>query len=75
MLDFSWIDLPVVGDHGYPVQVRGVATSQPGLYFVGLPFLRALSSGLLGGVGRDAAHIADHVAAHSADRAEAKTTV
>lgn len=65
-LDLSWIDLPIVGDHGFPVQERGVVPSQPGLYFIGLPFLHSLSSALLGGVGRDAAHIVGHLAARAA---------
>jgi hypothetical protein len=33
-----------------------------GLYFVGLPFLYFLRSALVGGVGRDAEHIVDHIA-------------
>jgi putative flavoprotein involved in K+ transport len=33
---FSWIDLPVFGDDGRPMQERGVAINEPGLYFVGL---------------------------------------
>ena len=35
----------------------------PGLYFIGLPFQRAMASSLLGGVGRDAADLVDHLAA------------
>jgi putative flavoprotein involved in K+ transport len=61
--DFSWVDLPVpTTRHGYPIQNRGVVESIPGLYFVGLLFLYSLSSALLGGVGRDAEYIADHLA-------------
>ena len=41
---------------------RGVVQSEPGLYFVGLFFLYALASSLIGGVGRDAEHIAKHIA-------------
>ena len=59
--DFSWIDLPVLGDNGYPVHERGVVESEPGLYFMGLLFLRSLSSALVGGVGRDAEHVARHI--------------
>jgi putative flavoprotein involved in K+ transport len=59
--DFSWIDLPLPTRHGYPVHGRGVVTSIPGLYFVGLLFLYSISSALVGGVGRDAAYIADHI--------------
>ena len=45
----------------FPVHDRGIVESCPGLYFVGLLFLYSLSSALLGGVGRDADHIVDHV--------------
>ena len=38
--DVSWIDVPVTGADGWPEQTRGVVESSPGLYFVGLPFLR-----------------------------------
>ena len=61
--DFAWISLPVVGDDGWPRHHRGVATDASGLYFVGLPFLYSAASALLGGVGRDAAHVAAHLAA------------
>lgn len=61
--DSSWIHLPVLDDEGYPVQVRGLATSAPGLYFIGMPFIYAPTSLLVGGMGRDAAYIADHIAA------------
>ena len=60
--DFAWIDLPVFADGGDPVHHRGVVGSEPGLYFVGLFFLYALASSLVGGVGRDAEHIAKHIA-------------
>jgi putative flavoprotein involved in K+ transport len=60
--NFSWIDLPVVDRDGEPMHERGVARSEPGLYFIGLFFLSAASSSLLGGVGRDARHIARHIA-------------
>jgi putative flavoprotein involved in K+ transport len=41
---------------------RGIIESCPGLYFVGPPFLYSLSSALLGGVGRDAEHVVEHLA-------------
>ena len=62
--DYDWIDLPVRTRAGFPVHDRGVVKSCPGLYFVGLPFLYSLSSALLGGVGRDARYIVDHIAHH-----------
>jgi putative flavoprotein involved in K+ transport len=60
--DFAWIDLPVFAENGGPVHDRGIVGSEPGLYFVGLVFLYALNSSLVGGVGRDAEHIAKHIA-------------
>jgi len=63
--DYSWIDLPILRDDGWPDEVEGVVASVPGLYFVGLPFQRAIASSLLGGVGRDAADVVDHVLAHA----------
>jgi putative flavoprotein involved in K+ transport len=62
--DFSWIDLPVFGEHEHePMHYRGVVATQPGLYFVGLFFLYAMSSGFLPGVDRDAGHIVQAILA------------
>jgi putative flavoprotein involved in K+ transport len=58
---FSWIDLPIFGKEG-PIHERGVVKSEPGLYFVGLEFLYAMSSVMVHGIGRDAEHIASHIA-------------
>jgi putative flavoprotein involved in K+ transport len=62
--DFPWIDLPIFAEDGGPVHDRGIVRSEPGLYFVGLFFLYAAASSLVGGVGRDAAYIARHIASH-----------
>ena len=60
--DFSWIDVALPSTRGgWPIHDRGIVDSIPGLYFIGLPFLYSLSSALLGGVGRDAEHIVDHI--------------
>jgi putative flavoprotein involved in K+ transport len=58
---FTWVDLPVFGAEG-PIHERGIVHGVPGLYFVGLEFLYAMSSVMVHGVGRDAQHIADHIA-------------
>jgi putative flavoprotein involved in K+ transport len=63
--DFGWIALPVFDDDGEPVHDRGVVGAAPGLYFVGRPFLYGFTSSLIGGVGRDAEHIAKHIASLS----------
>jgi putative flavoprotein involved in K+ transport len=63
--DFGWINLPAFDDDRAPVHERGVVESVPGLYFVGLFFQSTLASVLVGGVGRDAAYIADAIATRS----------
>jgi len=64
--NYEWIDVPILGEHGYPRHERGVATDAPGLYFVGLRFQQRMASSLIGGVGDDAAFIAAHIAQRSA---------
>jgi putative flavoprotein involved in K+ transport len=65
--DFSWIDVPVFEGENEPVQKRGVA-SEPGLYFLGLDFLYSFASENVGGVRRDARHVARHIAGRAAAR-------
>ena len=60
----DWIDLPGVA-RDEPVTERGVVAEQPGLYFVGLLFLYSVSSAMIHGVGRDADHVAKHIAARA----------
>ena len=59
--DFSFIDAPVVGPDGWPIDDRGVVPEVPGLYFVGLLFQSGFYSMLIGGAGRDAARVAAHI--------------
>jgi len=65
---FPWIDLPIFDDHGDPVHDGGVVPAAPGLYFVGLHFLFAMSSGTLMGVARDAERIVKAVASKTTVR-------
>ena len=65
--EFGWIDAPVLDEQGEPVHRRGV-TGCAGLYFLGLPWLHKLKSSVLCGVGDDAAHLADHIAAGATTR-------
>ena len=60
---FSWIDLPILGDRQEPAHERGVVTSEPGLYFVGLHFLYSMTSETITGMQRDAKRIAKQIAA------------
>jgi putative flavoprotein involved in K+ transport len=59
---FPWIDLPIFDEYGLPRHYRGETAGQPGLYFIGLPFIYSFSSAMVHGVGRDAAHIAGLIA-------------
>ena len=66
---FDWIDVPVIGEDGWPRELRGVVDEAPGLFFCGLSFQYAFASMTLPGVGRDAAYVARRIADRSrADR-------
>jgi len=60
--DFGWIDLPAFDAGGEPLHRRGVSPCA-GLYFLGLPWLHKLKSSVLCGVGEDAQHLAERIAA------------
>lgn len=68
-LGFTWIDLPIFDGRGEPRQELGASTDVPGLYFVGLHFLYAMSSAMVHGVGRDAERVAGMIAAPRRERA------
>ena len=69
--DYSWIDLPLEYEDGYPSQYRGAVASLPGLYFLGMLFLHSFSSMLVLGAGRDAKRIAEHIVEQAKGRATA----
>ena len=62
--DFSLVKLPVIDADGYPIQNRGV-TEYEGLYFLGMPWIHSRRSGILFGVGDDAAYLATHIVARA----------
>jgi putative flavoprotein involved in K+ transport len=66
--DFTWLDLPIFGEDGEPMHERGVVGSEPGLYFVGLPFQYAKASEALPGVARDAAYVVRAIGRRSGAR-------
>jgi putative flavoprotein involved in K+ transport len=60
----SWLDLPgAFDDLGFPIHDNGESVVRPGIFFVGVHFLRKRKSSLLIGVGEDAAIVARRVAA------------
>src|SRR5713226_681258 len=68
--DYSWIKLPVAAGGDIPMHERGVVLSQPGLYFMGLPFQFGHNSALIDGVDRDADHVAARIAAVARSQAQ-----
>jgi putative flavoprotein involved in K+ transport len=64
--DFSWLDAPVFNGRGQPQHKRGV-TRQPGLYFLGLPWLHTWGSGRFSGVADDARYLAGQIELHRAE--------
>jgi putative flavoprotein involved in K+ transport len=61
-LDFGWLDLDVFDESGRPRHRRGVSV-EPGLYFLGLPWLSCRGSSFIWGVWPDAEYLAGHIAA------------
>jgi putative flavoprotein involved in K+ transport len=60
--DYSWLDVPVLDRKGNIRHDGGVVTEAPGLYLLGLTFLRRRKSSLIDGVGDDARDLSAHLA-------------
>lgn len=60
-LDFGWLQVDAFHPDGKPRHQRGVS-SEPGVYFVGLPWLSRRGSPFIWGAWHDARHVADHIA-------------
>ncbi len=65
--DYSWLHAPALDPQGEIAQRDG-ATATPGLFVLGLPFMRRRGSAFIDGVGADARAIADRVARHLGQR-------
>ena len=63
--DYSWLDVPVFDRKG---QIRhdGGIVDQPGLYLMGMQFLRRRKSALIDGAGDDARDLSDHLVSYLA---------
>lgn len=66
--NFSWLPGSLLGRDGSPRHDRG-AMASPGLFIVGLPWLSTRKSGILHGMGEDAARVASLIA----ERVRART--
>ncbi|WNF45889.1 NAD(P)/FAD-dependent oxidoreductase [Pseudomonas sp. SG20056] len=60
-VDFSWLQVNAFDAKGKPQHQRGVS-SEPGVYFLGLPWLSRRGSSFIWGVWHDAKHVAGHIA-------------
>ena len=67
--DYSWLHVPVLDHKGQIRHDGGVVAESPGLYLMGLPFLRRRKSSLIDGVGDDARDLSSHLAGYLRDGA------
>ncbi len=73
--DYSWLQIPVLDAKGNIRHDGGVVTESPGLYVMGLPFLRRRKSSLIDGAGDDARDITAHLAEYLGAKAPADRNV
>ena len=59
--DYGWLQVDAFDENGRPQHQRGVS-SEPGVYFLGLPWQSRRGSSFIWGVWHDAKYIADHIA-------------
>lgn len=59
-LDYSWLKVDAFDAAGKPDHQRGIST-EPGVYFVGLPWQSRRGSSFIWGVWHDAKYVADHI--------------
>ncbi len=62
--DYSWLDVPVLDRKGRIRHDGGVVTESPGLYVIGLNFLRRRKSSFIHGADDDARDLVSHLASH-----------
>jgi putative flavoprotein involved in K+ transport len=62
-VDYSWLKVDAFDEKGRPKHRRGVST-EPGVYFLGLPWLSRRGSSFIWGVWHDAKYLADHISTH-----------
>jgi putative flavoprotein involved in K+ transport len=63
--DYSWLEIPVLDRKGYIRHDGGVVES-PGMYLMGMQFLRRRKSALIDGAGADALDLSEHLARYLA---------
>ena len=58
--DYNWLKVDAFDEQGQPKHQRGVS-SEPGIYFLGLPWQSRRGSSFIWGVWHDAKYLADHI--------------
>ena len=71
--DYGWLEVDALDPEGRPRHQRGVS-SEPGIYFLGLPWQTRRGSSFIWGVWYDARYLADHIAKQSNYLTYAPTT-
>ena len=59
-VDFSWLKVDTFDEQGWPKHQRGIS-EEPGIYFLGLPWLSRRGSSFIWGVWYDAKFLADQI--------------
>jgi putative flavoprotein involved in K+ transport len=62
-VDYGWLKVDAFDSQGRPKHRRGVST-EPGIYFLGLPWLSRRGSSFIWGVWHDARYLAHHISTH-----------
>ena len=62
--EYRWLDVPVIDRKGQVRHDGGVVTDSPGMYIIGLNFLRRRKSSFILGAGDDSGDLVDHLAGH-----------
>ena len=60
-VDYGWLQVDALDENGKPNHRRGIS-AEPGVYFLGLPWLSRRGSTFIWGVWHDAKYLADHIA-------------
>ena len=67
--DYGWLDVPVLDRKGELRHDGGIVRDAPGLYRVGLNFLRRRKSTFIHGIDDDARDVVDHLVGYLSERA------
>ena len=62
--DYSWLQVPVLDRKGLIRHDGGVVVDSPGMYLLGMPFLRRRKSTLIDGAGADTDELSSHLAGY-----------